>query len=1659
MPPAEPTPTRLLLASRFTLADLKKLLVLIALLIGAIHCRAQNVEGQIIASQYGQWSLQGTATNNFTFPAALCQITAGGTNFPAFTTGTPVTIVQPGDLAISETLVAGLVNINACSVNLTPTQTHNPPFYLTSGTAGLQEALTANGNAGPNSIIVNLEWYRLGGTVAIIQAAKGNSNLNIVDITTTPYTWYSWNGTSYAAVVGPAMGVGSLNGLQGNLNITGDSTITVTPSAGTIALHANTTTNAIQSINGDTTPAQHFAASGSGLSVNTAGGTTTYTLSGAAGTGTVVAGNPYQMGGYNSSGGTTIAPLPNLYATNAAMSPAQITSLFSSITPGTASVVIPDGTPTASYTYNGVNAKSFRANDDYLQLQGQGIACDAREIYVTLTSGSNQINVGSNMSAADVGKTLSIGYTTGYGYQAPQYTWVPTITAYTYPNATLSSNAPFSSSGSWAWLGTLNTANIQNVMNAVSYGIPISVPSNCKMLTGTLSWNNAQSIVGRQMQFGGFVGLEGQDILQQPETGGATGTGVRLENLDFVVGSSIDASLGYTSYSSTGTPTTVPPLYRPLQQQTQMANNPMGPGWLTNANNGVASVTQNSAVICVPTALGRVPTVGQTIVFPYLPAVFTSTVVSNSGSCSAGFTGSTMQTALPNTSGYTVAQAEYFTGSSVQTITTAIPTSITYPFTVNLANAIQPVPGYESNVASSGHVKIGSTEFDYMGVNGYGSNEIILQRGPATTPGYASGSTVVPLNPCPAANSFGGGADYPWPVIPNINTGNSTPNGASYYPAACGGAAAISFPQTNGLINNGTGLEKAFLENLEFDPTNPNSNGGTIPFNSTIALLQMGNNAGYDVDYGGWAINYLQYGFIQTPAGLGQHGVESRGPTGTGGKIHNFTFRGTTALALVDYGQGSITDSDFYTTLINPYSGTPIGYGTCYSLSSTFDEQTGGLVTNVAGPQVSNVSCEPETHGSGLVYPPYMESDAAGGHWSEGGMEGVFSVIGGTGQTFDTMQISQPWINYGSNNTFTNISGLSGTTAANTWVAGGTINWGSNSSCSAFAGGQGPALPCGPSWVQPVSGQTADTFSSGNLAHPYRSKQDSAITPGEWNNIGLDTTPMTNAFTVDNTEPFYRSYASCTIGGGTQCDITHFDGFTGFITIGPGARVADGPYVAVADFKTATAASQFRFVISAVDQGNGACSAPSSVSISTVPTTTTWTPFTSQPFSFTGYAGCVVKLTFDTGTTNDTLEIGGVTFVPEPGWQLLQVTTPTLGSACSPNGALLGSDTNNIYSCSSGIVKEIAFGAGGAVYPPAGIPQSNGSAWLASLQVGTSGNNLVQLNSSGLLPAINASNLTALTAANIQPGTAPINISGNAATATNATQAAALSAASALPNNTTATTQTAGDNTTKVATDAFVLANTSAPIFTHTLTGSTPTVVVNSATKAALDTEYLTLSANVTAFNLLPSTGIADGEIFTVYIQQPASGSAYTIASGTANSVFTPPTGTTLVNTIPGGCPSIGTVVSSTAPSQLIYSIAYKASLTQYQILGCQTSSPAQAAVNEIAIGGTGNWPFFSGPEVIAQAVAANSGHFTNLTVTNADGGTCTTAPTFNVFDATNTGSSVVGSTTKQSYGTATTQAQTLAINAGDLYGVVMISAGSGCSGGVYSVFATVGQP
>ena len=178
---------------------------LLFLLIGlARYSHAQNVEGQIVASQFGEFKVQSQG-NGFAFDPANCNVSGGGKNFPAFAAGTPIKIVDSNPAQIETvTPIRATITGSYCAVSL-PAHYPHTSFYLTSGTGGLQEAIT-NSRAlagGPNTILLNAEWYQLvapQNPATVIASVSGGSGFGLVDVTTTPYSYYQWNGSQYLVV-------------------------------------------------------------------------------------------------------------------------------------------------------------------------------------------------------------------------------------------------------------------------------------------------------------------------------------------------------------------------------------------------------------------------------------------------------------------------------------------------------------------------------------------------------------------------------------------------------------------------------------------------------------------------------------------------------------------------------------------------------------------------------------------------------------------------------------------------------------------------------------------------------------------------------------------------------------------------------------------------------------------------------------------------------------------------------------------------------------------------------------------------------------------------------------------------------------------------------------------------------------------------------------------------------------------------------------------------------------------------------------------------------------------------------------------------------------------------------------------------------------------
>ncbi len=83
---------------------MKKLVWFLPILFCWAGARGQNIEGQIIASQYGKWKVPGYAPNTYNaFAPASCRVQGGASFFFAFSVGTPIAIMDANP-ALNETV-------------------------------------------------------------------------------------------------------------------------------------------------------------------------------------------------------------------------------------------------------------------------------------------------------------------------------------------------------------------------------------------------------------------------------------------------------------------------------------------------------------------------------------------------------------------------------------------------------------------------------------------------------------------------------------------------------------------------------------------------------------------------------------------------------------------------------------------------------------------------------------------------------------------------------------------------------------------------------------------------------------------------------------------------------------------------------------------------------------------------------------------------------------------------------------------------------------------------------------------------------------------------------------------------------------------------------------------------------------------------------------------------------------------------------------------------------------------------------------------------------------------------------------------------------------------------------------------------------------------
>lgn len=237
-------------------------------------------------------------------------------------------------------------------------------------------------------------------------------------------------------------------------------------------------------------------------------------------------------------------------------------------------------------------------------------------------------------------------------------------------------------------------------------------------------------------------------------------------------------------------------------------------------------------------------------------------------------------------------------------------------------------------------------------------------------------------------------------------------------------------------------------------------------------------------------------------------------------------------------------------------------------------------------------------------------------------------------------------------------------------------------------------------------------------------------------------------------------------------------------------------------------------------------------------------------------------------------------------------------------------------------------------------------------------------------------------------------------------------------------------------------------------------------------------TGTVEAFSAVPVLGVAASQAGTLGLAKGVSGGAVWTLGSAATTAWTMTGAAT--------APALGDILdfsSATGQMSSLTDVAVGQVLESGGVGAVPTyngTAPAKSGqVFSMTTAGVGSWiatpaHITAGPNTfgnntiyatgvpIMQVVAGSAGHFTQLASTNItlNAGSCTTAPTFNVFDgATNLGTAKIASATVQAKGTATTQAETQTFAAGDVIGIIVSTAGSVCLLPIFAVSATVVNP
>lgn len=183
--------------------QMNRKLAAVILMFAAAAGYAQTPTHQAIASQFNNWRANGSvnlvAGANTFVAVSPCQQAAGGALFSAVAASTPIYIHNAGSPSTDEIITpTAVVNGSTCTATFTTTNAHPTPWYITSGSYGLQEALNSTTLSGQiNNIILDTAWHQSGGNQQTAYNAAGNYNTPLQDVTIAPDATFRWNGTHY----------------------------------------------------------------------------------------------------------------------------------------------------------------------------------------------------------------------------------------------------------------------------------------------------------------------------------------------------------------------------------------------------------------------------------------------------------------------------------------------------------------------------------------------------------------------------------------------------------------------------------------------------------------------------------------------------------------------------------------------------------------------------------------------------------------------------------------------------------------------------------------------------------------------------------------------------------------------------------------------------------------------------------------------------------------------------------------------------------------------------------------------------------------------------------------------------------------------------------------------------------------------------------------------------------------------------------------------------------------------------------------------------------------------------------------------------------------------------------------------------------------------